>query len=143
MNCYSHTLKKIPTDAKVIASMPDDLKVINEMRFNLTLNLARCHRKLEKFETSIELCSKAIAIKENSYEAFYSRARAKRDLKHYKSALDDLYIAYKLCSTNSDIKKLIGKINEELNYESSFSGLQRSEKNSLESSNNFTQSPPV
>lgn len=51
------------------------------MKFNLLLNLARCHRKLQDFESSIELCTKAIDLKNDSYEAYYSRARAKRDLK--------------------------------------------------------------
>lgn len=146
MHRYSYTLKKFPRDANELAILSDNTKAISEMRFNLTLNLARCYRKLEQYETSIDLCSKAINIKENSYEAFYSRARAKRDLKEYKSALDDLYIAYKLCSTNSDIKKLINKISEEMNSESSASSLKRRVKNhkySTISKNQLIESPPL
>jgi hypothetical protein len=60
---------------------PDNVKAVIEMKFNLLLNLARCHRKLEDNESSIDLCTKAIELKNDSYEAFYSRARAKRDLK--------------------------------------------------------------
>jgi hypothetical protein len=36
-------------------------------------------------------------------------------LRQYESALDDLAIASKLCSTNADIKKLINKITDEMN----------------------------
>ena len=61
--------------------LPENVMAIIEMKFNLLLNLARCHRKLQDFESSIELCTKAIDLKSDSYEAYYSRARAKRDLK--------------------------------------------------------------
>ena len=44
---YSYTLKKFPKDPSELAIMPDNVKAIIEMKFNLLLNLARCHRKLE------------------------------------------------------------------------------------------------
>ena len=50
-----------------------------DLKYNLYLNLARCHRKLNEFENSIELCNKALDLKPKSFEAFYTRARAKRD----------------------------------------------------------------
>lgn len=78
---YSYTLKKFPRDPSELAVLPENVKAIVEMKFNLLLNLARCHRKLNEYQASIELCSKAIEIRQDSYEAFYSRARAKRDLK--------------------------------------------------------------
>lgn len=78
---YSYTLKKFPKNPSELAILPENVKAIVEMKFNLLLNLARCHRKLQDFESSVELCSKAIELKSDSYEAFYSRARAKRDLK--------------------------------------------------------------
>ena len=81
-----------------------------DLKFNLFLNLARCQRKLNEFENSIELCSKALEMKSNSFEAYYTRARAKRDSMQYETALNDLYEAEKLNGTNSDIKKLIVKI---------------------------------
>ena len=39
--------------------------------------------------------------------------------REYHSALDDLEIASKLCPTNSDLKKLKNKINEEINMTNS------------------------
>lgn len=42
----------------------------------------------------------------------------------YDSALEDLAIADKICSgENSDVKKLIGKINYEINLQSVYSNL--------------------
>ena len=84
-----------------------------ELKFNLYLNLARSQRKLNDYESSIELCAKALDIKPNSFEAYYTRARAKRDGTSYESALDDLYEAEKLNPMNQDIKKLISKIKED------------------------------
>jgi tetratricopeptide (TPR) repeat protein len=78
---YSYTLKKFPRDAGELAVLPENVGAIVEMKFNLLLNLARCHRKLAEYQASVELCSRAIEIRQDSYEAFYSRARAKRDLK--------------------------------------------------------------
>ncbi|RMZ96171.1 TANC2-like isoform X2 [Brachionus plicatilis] len=143
---YSYTLKKFPKDPTELAVNADNVKAILEMKFNLLLNLSRCYRKLQililllkklfkkililiiiffdsfmlaflvNFECSIDLCTKAIELKNDSYEAFYSRARAKRDLRMYESALEDLTVADKLCyGENPDIKKLIGKIKDEHN----------------------------
>ena len=44
---YSYTLKKFPKDPSELAILPDNVKAIIEMKFNLLLNLARCHRKLQ------------------------------------------------------------------------------------------------
>ena len=46
---YSYTLKKFPKDPNELAVTPDNIKAVIEMKFNLLLNLARCHRKLEVF----------------------------------------------------------------------------------------------
>jgi ankyrin repeat protein len=46
---YSYTLKKFPKDPSELAILPDNVKAIIEMKFNLLLNLARCHRKLQVF----------------------------------------------------------------------------------------------
>jgi tetratricopeptide (TPR) repeat protein len=107
---YAYTLKKFPVDTK---NLTIEQEAIKEMKFNLLLNSARCNRKLEEYQTSIDFCTAAIELKNDSHEAFYSRARAKRDLKEFESALDDLEVAAQLCPTNSDIKKLKKKIKEE------------------------------
>ncbi|RMZ96173.1 TANC2 isoform X5 [Brachionus plicatilis] len=123
---YSYTLKKFPKDPTELAVNADNVKAILEMKFNILLNLSRCYRKLQN-KTYIkmimcELHFALIYLKINrkiykrlnrsllkwndSYEAFYSRARAKRDLRMFESALEDLMIADKLCyGENPDIKK--------------------------------------
>jgi len=47
MHRYSYTLKKFPKDPSELAILPENVKAIVEMKFNLMLNLARCHRKLQ------------------------------------------------------------------------------------------------
>ncbi len=78
---YTYALKKLPNDEKMNnESINENLKVMfQDIKFNLYLNLSRCQRKLNEFENSIDLCTKALEIKYNSFEAFYTRARAKRD----------------------------------------------------------------
>ncbi len=48
---YSYTLKKFPKDPNELAILPENVKAIVEMKFNLLLNLARCHRKLQVIKT--------------------------------------------------------------------------------------------
>ena len=79
---YTYALKKLPYDEKIKNNntISDSLRMsFQDLKYNLYLNLARCHRKLNEFENSIELCNKALDLKPKSFEAFYTRARAKRD----------------------------------------------------------------
>jgi len=64
-------------------------------------------------------------------------------LRSYESALDDLNIASKLCTTNNDIKKLINKIHEEINGKSNNSTLKRKDKENKQSKNYLIESSPL
>ena len=59
----------------------------------------------------------------------------------YESALEDLSVASKLCTTNNDIKKLINKIHEEINGKSNNSTLKRKDKQ--QSKNYLIESSPL
>lgn len=60
-----------------------------------------------------EFASKALELKPKSYEAFYARARAKRNSRQFLAALADLQEAVKLCPTNQEIKRLLARVEEE------------------------------
>lgn len=60
-----------------------------------------------------EFASKALELKPKSYEAFYARARAKRNSRQFAAALADLQEAVKLCPTNQEIKRLLARVEEE------------------------------
>jgi hypothetical protein len=55
--------------------------------------------------------------------------------------LEDLFIASKLCPENSDVKKLISKINDEINLKSSSSTLKKKDKHSANVVKKHQQQP--
>lgn len=89
------------------------MRPFNELRVSLYLNLSRCRRKTNDFGLAEEFASKALELKPKSYEAFYARARAKRNSRQFLAALADLQEAVKLCPTNQEIKRLLARVEEE------------------------------
>ncbi len=59
------------------------------------------------------MASKALTIKPNSFEAFYTRARAKRDDQQLNTALDDLTEAVRLAPENRELCRLLSRVQEE------------------------------
>ncbi|XP_033105680.1 protein TANC1-like isoform X2 [Anneissia japonica] len=109
---YLYALKKFPTD-----SFGDDIKNFKELRVNFCLNVSRCKRKLEENSVALEFATKALDIKPKCYEALYARARAKRALKQFGSALQDLLDALKLAPNNKEIRRLLLRVKEECKEE--------------------------
>ncbi|ELV10567.1 Protein TANC1 [Tupaia chinensis] len=71
---YQYALRKFPREG-----FGEDMRPFNELRVSLYLNLSRCRRKTNDFGLAEEFASKALELKPKSYEAFYARARAKRN----------------------------------------------------------------
>jgi hypothetical protein len=69
-----YALKKFPTECGA-----DESKTFRDLKINLMLNLSRCKRKLGDVPGAIDLATKVLDVRPQSYEAFYARARAKRD----------------------------------------------------------------
>ncbi|XP_059023224.1 protein TANC1 isoform X5 [Mustela lutreola] len=105
---YQYALRKFPREG-----FGEDMRPFNELRVSLYLNLSRCRRKTNDFGMAEEFASKALELKPKSYEAFYARARAKRNSRQYVAALADLREAVKLCPTNQEIKRLLARVEEE------------------------------
>ncbi len=61
----------------------------------------------------MDLASKALEIKPKSFEAYYARARAKRDERQFTSAVHDLVEALKLAPDNRELKRLLARVREE------------------------------
>lgn len=54
-------------------------------------------------------------MKPESYEAYYARAKAKLDLKHYESAFLDVKEAQKRApAQNTEVKKVLSFLHEEI-----------------------------
>uniref|UniRef100_A0A452S0U1 Tetratricopeptide repeat, ankyrin repeat and coiled-coil containing 1 n=1 Tax=Ursus americanus TaxID=9643 RepID=A0A452S0U1_URSAM len=105
---YQYALRKFPREG-----FGEDMRPFNELRVSLYLNLSRCRRKTNDFGMAEEFASKALELKPKSYEAFYARARAKRNSRQFAAALADLREAVKLCPTNQEIKRLLARVEEE------------------------------
>uniref|UniRef100_F7BGG4 Protein TANC1 n=1 Tax=Monodelphis domestica TaxID=13616 RepID=F7BGG4_MONDO len=105
---YQCALRKFPREG-----VGEDMKAFNELRVSLYLNLSRCRRKTNDFGMAEEFASKALELKPKSYEAYYARARAKRNSRQFVAALADLQEAVKLCPTNQEIKRLLSRVEEE------------------------------
>ncbi|XP_045431553.1 protein TANC1 isoform X5 [Pipistrellus kuhlii] len=105
---YQYALRKFPREG-----LGEDMRPFNELRVSLYLNLSRCRRKTNDFGMAEEFASKALELKPKSYEAFYARARAKRNSRQFTAALADLREAMKLCPTNQEIRRLLARVEEE------------------------------
>ncbi|XP_038045459.1 protein TANC1-like [Patiria miniata] len=105
---YQCALKKYPTEA-----FGDEIRTFKELKVNLLLNVSRCKRKLEDIPGAIELSTKALEIKPKCFEAFYARARAKRAIRQFGPALQDLLEAIKLAPNNREVRRLLVRVKEE------------------------------
>lgn len=81
---------------------------------------------LQDYEGAIELATKALDIKANSFEAFYARARAKRDNRQGASALDDLKEALKLAPNNRELQRLLMRVRDECRDQARYENIQGS-----------------
>ena len=68
---------------------------------------------LQDTTSAVDLASKALEIKPKSFEAYYARARAKRDERQFTSAVHDLVEALKLAPDNRELKRLLARVREE------------------------------
>ncbi|XP_075036921.1 protein TANC1 isoform X2 [Mixophyes fleayi] len=105
---YQYALRKFPREG-----FGEEMKAFNELRVSLYLNMSRCRRKTNDFGMAEEFASKALELKPKCYEAYYARARAKRNSRQFVAALADLHEALKLCPNNLEIKRLLSRVEEE------------------------------
>ncbi|XP_063789752.1 protein TANC1 isoform X2 [Pseudophryne corroboree] len=105
---YQYALRKFPREG-----FGEEMKAFNELRVSLYLNMSRCRRKTNDFGMAEEFATKALELKPKCYEAYYARARAKRNSRQFVAALADLHEALKLCPNNLEIRRLLSRVEEE------------------------------
>ncbi|XP_013066522.2 uncharacterized protein LOC106054975 isoform X1 [Biomphalaria glabrata] len=105
---YQYALKKFPKE-----NSPEEAQTFRDLRLTFLLSLSRCKRKLNDLQSAADLATKALEIKPNCYEAYYVRARAKRDERHYSAAQQDLMEALRLAPKNKELHRLLTKMKEE------------------------------
>ncbi|CAL1529136.1 unnamed protein product [Lymnaea stagnalis] len=119
---YQYALKKFPKE-----SNPEEIQTFKELRLNFLLNLSRCKRKMNDLQSAIDLATKALELRPKCFEAYYARARAKRDDRQYASAQQDIMEALRLAPKNRELQRLLTRVKEECKeqmacYESGLSG---------------------
>ena len=77
---------------------------------------------LQEFESAVNYATKALEVKPRCFEAYYARARAKRDNHQSASALDDVKEATRLAPNNRDNQRLLTKIRDECRDQARFEG---------------------
>ncbi|KAK8385523.1 hypothetical protein O3P69_016365 [Scylla paramamosain] len=109
---FSYALRKLP-----VGDQGEHSATFTHLRLHLTLNLSRCKRKMNEIEEAIHLADNALTIKSDSYEAYYARARAKREAKCLKEALEDVKEAVRLAPPTRDVRRVLVKIQDEMQNE--------------------------
>ena len=66
----------------------------------------------------MDLATRALEIKPKSFEAYYARARAKRDDRQFAEALLDITEAHKLAPDNRELRRLLARLQEECKEQS-------------------------
>lgn len=77
------------------------------------INFLYKKKKLQDHAAAIELASRALELKPKCFEAYYARARAKRDNQQYIAAQEDLKEALRLAPNNREVRRLLTRIKEE------------------------------
>ncbi|KAK3106124.1 hypothetical protein FSP39_013189 [Pinctada imbricata] len=112
---YNYALKKFPRELG-----EEHVRTFKDLKLNLLLNLSRCKRKLNDCEAAVDLATKALGVKPNCFEAYYARARAKRDNRQFSSALEDLKEALKLAPNNRELQRLLIRVRDECREQMKF-----------------------
>ena len=73
-----------------------------QVRYKLMMAIIRCRRRLGDLNYAEDLCTELISITPEQYEAYYQRARVRRDLGFRKMALEDVEMAKKFGNTNAN-----------------------------------------
>ncbi|XP_064088826.1 protein TANC2-like isoform X6 [Macrobrachium nipponense] len=109
---FSYALRKLPT-----GDQGEHTSTFSHLRLHLTLNLSRCKRKMNEIDEAIQLADNALEMKSDSYEAYYARARAKREAKRLQEALEDVNEAVRLAPQTRDVRRVLIKIRDEMQAE--------------------------
>ncbi|KAL1461449.1 hypothetical protein WDU94_013348 [Cyamophila willieti] len=105
---YNYALNKFPP-------VEDLDSTFHQLRLNFLLNHSRCKRKMDEPQEAVELATKVLKLKPDSYEAYYARAKAYLDLKMIPEAQSDLQEALSLLPpANHEVRRVLLRLREEI-----------------------------
>ncbi|XP_026815658.1 protein TANC2 isoform X3 [Rhopalosiphum maidis] len=109
---YTYALNKFPPEHELDSTF-------RQLQINFYLNTSRCKRKLNEVHESVEFAEKVLKLKPTSFEAYYARAKALKDLRRYDDALTDIQEAVRLVpSGNSDIRHVLFRLKDDIQTKS-------------------------
>ncbi|BFZ06329.1 hypothetical protein BsWGS_09368 [Bradybaena similaris] len=105
---YQYALKKLPTSVRA-----EEVQTFQELKLSFLLNLSRCKRRMNDLQSAVDLATKALEVRPRCFEAYYARARARRDNRQYAAAQQDLIEALQLAPKNKELQRLLTRVKEE------------------------------
>ncbi|XP_050543251.1 protein TANC2 isoform X2 [Daktulosphaira vitifoliae] len=105
---YTYALNKFPTEN-------EQDPTFKQLQINFYLNTSRCKRKLNEVTEAVEFAEKVIKLRPTSYEAYYARAKALKDLRRFEDALADIKEAVRLVPPgSSDIRHVLFRLKDDI-----------------------------
>eukprot|EP00814_Leptocylindrus_danicus_P003884 CAMPEP_0116033784 /NCGR_PEP_ID=MMETSP0321-20121206/19203_1 /TAXON_ID=163516 /ORGANISM="Leptocylindrus danicus var. danicus, Strain B650" /LENGTH=478 /DNA_ID=CAMNT_0003509941 /DNA_START=97 /DNA_END=1533 /DNA_ORIENTATION=- len=87
--------------------LPDDRK---SLFVSCNGNAAMCYMKLSEWSTAISICSKILTVDDQNLKALYRRGSSRLHCGLLKEAKVDLMAAYKIDSSNKDVRRDLQKL---------------------------------
>ncbi|XP_050420665.1 protein TANC2 isoform X3 [Adelges cooleyi] len=105
---YTYALNKFPADNELDSTF-------KQLQINFYLNTSRCKRKLGEVTEAVEFAEKVMQLRPTSYEAYYAKAKALKDLRRFEDALADIQEAIRLVPPgNSDIRHVLFRLKDDI-----------------------------
>ena len=111
----------------------------DQLNIHLLLNLSRCRRKSGQFEEALDLANKVLHIQPANFEAYYAKAKAHKAAGRLHAALQDLTEALRIAPQHREVHKVILKIKDEINSQTSSSNTSTTEPAKIHQKTNNTQ----
>ena len=133
---YQYALRKLPTVVTNTAIKGVTKMTFDQLNIHLLLNLSRCRRKSGQFEEALDLANKVLHIQPANFEAYYAKAKAHKAAGRLHAALQDLTEALRIAPQHREVHKVILKIKDEINSQTSSSNTSTTEPKIHQKSSN-------
>jgi len=91
--------------------IPDDRKTLYVSCYG---NAAMCHMKCHDWTSAVSACDKVLTVDENNIKGLYRRGSSYRNMGYLKEAKVDLMKAYKIDTSNKDVRKELQKLKADM-----------------------------
>ena len=118
---YQYALRKLPTVVSNTTIKGVTKLTFDQLNIHLLLNLSRCKRKVGHPEEALDLANKVLHLQPSNFEAYYAKAKAHKAAGRLHAALGDLTEALRIAPQHREVHRVILKIKEDINSQTSSS----------------------